>query len=403
MPWQPVSTMDQKAQFIRDYYHQRFATMSELCRHYDIARKTGYKFVHQFEANGRSGLLEKSRRPHGCPWATPDKQIDGIVMLRLRHPSWGGRKLVKVLQKRHPQTEWPAPSTVTLILKRRGLVRRRPRRAPTPTHPRVEHVLATAPNHVWTADFKGHFRTGDGRYCYPLTVIDRFSRYLLDCHGMLTPDEHGTRRQFEHLFRVFGLPLVIRTDNGAPFASTGLAGLSHLSVWWMRLGILLDRIRPAHPEENASHERFHRTLKRDTARPPAGSCAAQQRRFNVFKPEYNYVRPHEGLNQIPPGDVYEPSPRPLPEVLPPVAYPGHFEVRRVGPSGSFSWNGTPVFATHVLRGVDIGFEEIDDGLWAVYFCAQRLGRFDERTKRLIATRRRRQTPNTAASAGPLGL
>jgi hypothetical protein len=199
------------------------------------------------------------------------------------------------------------------------------------------------------------------------------------------------------------LPPILRTDNGAPFASTGLAGLSHLSVWWMRLGITLDRIRPAHPEENGSHERFHRTLKRDTARPPAGSCAAQQRRFNVFAPEYNYVRPHEALGQVPPGDVYVPSPRSLPRQLPPVAYPGHFEVRTVGPSGNISWSGVAVFVSHTLRGQDIGFEEIDDSIWAVYFCAQRIARFDERTKRIHDTNRRRPGPNTAASAGPDGV
>jgi putative transposase len=402
MPWQPVSTMDQKIQFVRDYNRRTFPTMTELCAHYEIARKTGYKFVQRFEAEGRPGLAEKSRRPDGCPWATPEDQIDDIVALRTRHSSWGARKLVTVLKKRHPETAWAAPSTVSLILKREGLVTSRPRRSAAPTRPRVEQVVAAAPNHVWSADFKGHFRTGDGRYCYPLTVMDRFSRYLLDCHGMLAPDEDGTRRRFEHLFRLFGLPTILRTDNGAPFASTGLAGLSHLSVWWMRLGILLDRIRPAHPEENGSHERFHRTLKRDTARPPAGSCAAQQRRFHTFRPEYNYVRPHEALGQIPPGEVYAPSGRPMPAALPPIEYPGHFEVRRVGPSGNFSWSGVPVFATHVLRGQDLGFEEIDDGLWSVYFCAQRIARFDERTKRIEGTHKRRTPPSTAASADPQG-
>jgi transposase InsO family protein len=318
MPWQPVSTMDQKTQFVQDYYRELFPTMTELCEYYGIARKTGYKFIHQFEAHGRAGLAEKSRRPHGCPWATPDDQVARIVGLRDRHPSWGARKLLAVLQNRHPTTEWAAPSTVSLLLKRQGLVRSRRRRAPVPARLRVPHVVAAAPNHVWTADFKGHFRTGDRRYCYPLTVMDRFSRYLLDCHGMLSPNELETRRRFEHLFRVFGLPTVVRTDNGAPFASTGLAGLSHLSVWWLRLGIVLDPIRPGHPEENASHERFHRTLKRETAQPPAGSCSAQQRRFNTFGPEYNHVRPHEALGQIPPGEVYEPSCRSMPAALPPL-------------------------------------------------------------------------------------
>jgi putative transposase len=402
MPWQPVSAMDQKLQFVHDHYRERFPTMSELCRHYGIARKTGYKFVERFDAEGRKGLAEQSRRPDKCPSATPRKQVKRILALRRRHRSWGARKLLRVLQRRHRATEWPAASTISLILKRAGLVKRRRCRAAVPTRLPVEHVVASAPNHVWTADFKGHFRTRDGRYCYPLTVMDRFSRFLLECHGMLAPTEEGTRRCFEQLFALYGLPTILRSDNGAPFASTGLAGLSHLSVWWMRLGILLDRIRPAHPEENGSHERFHRTLKRETTRPPAGSCPAQQRRFNSFRAEYNHVRPHEALDQVPPGDLYGPSPRPMPGVLPPIEYPGHFEVRRVGPSGNFGWHGVHVFASHVLRGQDIGFEEIDDGLWAVYFCAQRIARFDERAKRIQRTHERRTIPSHAASAGPQG-
>ncbi len=403
MPWKPVSTMDQKSQFVRDYYRELFPTMTELCEHYGIARKTGYKWVERFAADGRAGLGERSRRPHTCPWATPEDQVAHLVALRMRHPSWGARKLLAILQRRHPRTPWAAPSTASRLLKQQGLIRHRRHRAPLPARLRVPHVVATAPNHVWTADFKGHFRTRDRRYCYPLTVMDRFSRYLLDCHGLLSPNEEQTRERFAHLFRTFGLPTVLRTDNGAPFASSSLGGLSHLSVWWLRLGIGLDRITPGHPDENASHERFHRTLKRDTARPPAGSCRAQQRRFNTFAPEYNYLRPHEALGQTPPGDLYEPSGRSLPAVLPPVEYPGHFEVRRVGPSGCFSWRQVHIFVSHALRGEDLGFEEIDDGLWALYFCAQRLARFDERTERILPTHDRSAKATTAASAGPLGL
>lgn len=403
MPWQPVSTMDQKLAFVHDYFRRTFPTMTELCAHYEIAPKTGYKLVHRFEASGRSGLIERSRRPHSCPDATPARLIDAIIGVRRRHPTWGAAKLRRILESRDPRTAWPAPSTIALVLKRNDLVQPRKRRPRVQRAARTTHVVATLPNHVWTADFKGQFRTADARYCYPLTVMDRFSRFLLECHGLLRPTEEATRRCFERLFAVFGLPTILRTDNGAPFASTGLAGLSHLSVWWIRLGITLDRIRPGHPEENGSHERFHRTLKRETARPPAGSCAAQQRRFAAFRPEYNYVRPHEALGQVPPGDRYEPSPRTLPMRLPPVEYPGHFEVRSVGPSGNIGWDGVHVFVSHTLRGQRIGFEEIDDGIWAVYFCAQRIGRFDERTKQLQGTHQRRRILRTAASAGPNGL
>ncbi len=402
MPWQPVSTMDQKLAFVNDYFRRTFPTMTELCAHYEIAPKTGYKFVHRFEANGRQGLLELSRRPHRCPDATVARVVDAIVELRERHPSWGAAKLRGVLQKRHRGTTWPAPSTIARILNRHGLVQPRHRRAHVPRAAHVAHVVAEAPNHVWTADFKGQFRTGDGRYCYPLTVMDRFSRFLLECQALLRPSEDATRRCFERLFTVFGLPTILRTDNGAPFASSGLDALSHLSVWWMRLGITLERTRPGHPEDNGSHERFHRTLKRETARPPAGSCAAQQRRFAAFGPEYNYVRPHEALGQVPPGDQYRPSSRSLPTRLPPVEYPGHFEVRSVGASGNIGWNGDHVFVSHTLHGQRLGFEEIDDGIWAVYFCAHRIGRFDERAKQLQGTHQRRRPSHNAASAGPDG-
>ncbi len=261
-------------------------------------------------------------------------------------------------------------------------------------------MRAAWPNAVWTTDFKGQFLTRDRRYCYPLTVMDAYSRYLLECHGMLQPTGLTTRERFTRLFEVFGLPEVIHSDNGTPFASTGLAGLSRLSVWWLQLGIALDRSRPAHPQDNASHERFHRTLEAETAAPPEANCRRQNEAFDRFGWEYNYERPHEALNFAVPGDLYEPSPRPLPRRLQPPEYPGHWEVRTVTSNGCVKWHCDWVFLTNVLAGHRVGFERVDEELWAVYFGALPIGRFNERERHVYETYERPLLP--AASAGSLG-
>lgn len=377
MSWHLVSAMDARVQFIADYRRQTFS-MTELCRRYGISRQAGYETLERYHAHGAAGLAAQSRRPAHSPNATDAERVKLITGLRTRHPSFGPRKLLRVLRRRHRCSQWPAPSTVALILKRAGLItpRRRPIAARRPLAP--VRLVPMAPNELWSVDFKGQFRTGDRRYCYPLTIADRFSRYLLECFGMLAPNETGTFARFQRVFEVYGLPDAIRSDNGVPFASTALAGLSHLSVWWLRLGIHLDRIRPGHPEENGGHEYMHRVLKGETARPPAACGGDQQRRFDAWRPIYNHVRPHEAIGQLVPGDLYRPSARSLPAHLPAIEYPGHFEVRRVT-DGAFSWHTRRVFLTHVLTGLPVGFEEIDDGLWTVYFCHQAIGRFDERT------------------------
>jgi len=378
MSWHLVSAMDARVQFVADYQRQAFS-MTELCRRYGVSRQAGYETLKRYQTCGAAGLAPQSRRPEHSPGATDGDIVKLLTGLRARHPSFGPKKLLRVLRRRHRRSDWPAASTVALILKREGLIAPRRRRAAHRVQLPTARIVPAAPNELWSVDFKGQFRTGDHRYCYPLTIADRFSRYLLDCHGMLSPSEVGTFARFRHVFEEFGLPDAIRSDNGVPFASTALAGLSHLSVWWLRLDIRLDRIRRGHPEENGSHEYMPRVLKRDTTRPPAATCARQQVRFDDFRPTYNYVRPHEALGQAVPGDLYRPSPRSLPAHLPEIAYPGHFEVRRVT-GGSFSWHTQAVFLTHVLSGHPIGLEEIDDGVWTVYFCHQPIGRFDERSK-----------------------
>ncbi len=398
MPWQSSTPMDQRLQFVADYQRDSFS-MSELCERYGVSRKTGYKWLAYYEVEGPAGLADHSRRPHRTPVATPAALCDDLMALRREHPTWGAKKLLARLAKRAPDRPWPARSTACGLLKRAGMVRQR-RAERRRARPPSDRVVPAYPNAVWTTDFKGHFRTGDHRYCYPLTVMDGFSRFLLDCHGMLRPTWRETQRRFTRLFEMFGVPAVIRSDNGTPFASTALAGLSQLSVWWLQLGIALDRITPAHPEENGAHERFHRTLKAETARPPASTCRAQQDRFDRFGWEYNHERPHEALGLVPPAERYEPSGRPLPARLLPPEYPGHWEVRRVGSNGCFKWHSEWVFLTNVLAGHPIGFEEVDDGLWTVCFGPLPIGRFDERERQIYETYERPLQP--AASTGSVG-
>jgi putative transposase len=269
------------------------------------------------------------------------------------------------------------------VLRRHGLIVARPRRRRVP---HGSHALASigGPNATWTTDFKGEFRTADRVYCYPLTLRDGFSRYVLRCDALATRGYRATRRCFEHAFADYGLPERIRSDNGTPFAGPGLGRLSQLNVWWMRLGIVPERIALGHPEQNGSHEQFHAVLKAETARPPAANRRAQQRRFGAFCREYNMERPHERLDDRPPATCYRPSPRPLPARMSPLEYPGHMEVRRVSCVGSISWRGVPVFLTEVLRGEDVAFEEVDDGVWTLQFASLILGRFDERTRAISA-------------------
>jgi transposase InsO family protein len=382
-----MSISEQRAAFVADYRRDLWS-MTELCARYAVARKTGYKWVARHEAEGRGGLEDRSRCPRTQPTAVSSAVTAAIVAMRQQHPRWGPRKLRARLQRQDPTAVWPARSTVAKILHRAGLVDPVGRRVRPTASPHRGPLIATGPNDIWTTDFKGQFKTGDGRYCYPLTVLDRFSRFALDCYGLAAPTANDTRRRFLRLFHTYGLPAVLRSDNGTPFASTGLAGLSRLAVWWLRLGIQLDRITPGHPQENGSHERFHRTLKAETACPPAATVRQQQARFDAHRREYNEERPHEALNDQPPATHYRPSSRPMPTRLVAPDYPRHWEIRRVGSNGCIAWHSTVVFLTSALESEDVGFEPIDDGLWVIYLAAQALGRFDERTCTVLPTQER---------------
>ena len=380
MPWRETSPMDQRTRFIADHLRET-QTITELCDRYGVSRKTGYKWIARYLRLGPAGLEEHSRRPHRAPNQTADEIVAAILEARQRHPGWGGKKLRALLQRRHPRWTLPGRSTVCDILRRHGLVptRRQRRRL---GHPGKPTTIMGAPNAVWCADYKGQFKTGDGRYCYPLTVTDGFSRFLLGCQGLGSTAGAEAQPVFTRLFKEYGLPLRIRTDNGVPFATTTLARLSKLSAWWVRLGILPECIEPGRPDQNGRHERMHRTLKAATTRPAAGSLGAQQRRFNAFREEFNHVRPHEALEQQTPAACYYPSPRPMPDRLPPLEYPDRFEVRYVSANGGIRWNHRWVNVSTVCVGEYVGLEEIDDGIWNVYFGPLRLGRLLERHMRI---------------------
>lgn len=395
MPWSETSPMDQRLQFIADV--QRDEDFSNVCRRYGISRKTGYKWCERYATHGVAGLVDASRRPHTSPNASDPASVAALLELRRRHPHWGGKKLVTVLARRDPTWAAVAPSTAAALLKRHGLIATPRRRRPL-GHPGRPTPLLSEPNGTWTTDFKGQFRTQDGRLCYPLTIADGATRYVLAVRALHSVRTTETRPMFVRTFREYGLPQRIRSDNGVPFATTALGRLSPLSVWWIRLGILPELIEPGHPEQNGRHERMHRTLKRETLRPPAATLRAQQRAFDRFQEEFNTERPHEALQQATPAACYTASPRAYPARVPPLEYPAQCEVRRVSVNGGIRWHNHWVNVSHVLGGEYIAFDEVDDGLWTVHFGGLLLGRFHERLLRIedahgdLARTRRRSAP-----------
>lgn len=379
MPWMETNPVKERQQFIEDFESQQW-TMSELCEHYGVSRTTGYKWLGRHQTAGPAALQDRSRAPRSCPHKTSEEVVRLILQDADKY-GWGARKVLKRLSVRHPGLELPARSTVFDILERHGRVKHKRRRRHY-QHPGAVPITTAAPNDVWTADFKGQFRTRNGVYCYPLTIVDHHSRYLLGCEGQLSVKTELTKPVFLRLFRQVGLPLAIRTDNGAPFASTGIHGLTSLNVWWMQLGIVHQRIEPASPQQNGAHERMHRTLKARTTRPPSANLNKQQLAFNRFRREYNEERPHESLADEVPASVWKPSPRRYPDRIRPPEYPGHFEVRRVSEAGTFRINSSQLFLSQPLINEYIGLQEVDDGVWDIVYYNTLLGRVDERTKRI---------------------
>lgn len=374
MPWHEGLPMDQRLEMMREY-ELGLDSMVELAARYGVTAKTGFKWLRRYRGAGALGLLEHSRRPHGNALAFPIATRAVLLEARRAHPTWGADKLLAWVAARQPGVRLPKRATVCDLLRREQLVAPRRRRS----RPAASGRALTAPlvpNALWTIDFKGQFRVGDGTVCYPLTLRDAASRFVLRCDSCRAPETEVTHARCELAFRKYGLPDAIGSDNGSPFGSTAPRRLSRLAVWWTRLGIAIVRIRPGHPEDNGSHEQFHRVLKAETARPPAPTLEAQQRRFRAFCREYNDERPHAAHGQRPPTALYVPSERVFPSRLPALEYPGHYEIRRVMSNGCVKWRGQVVYLTEVLADEQIGWDETDDDLWTIYFGPLLLGTFD---------------------------
>ena len=371
MPWSASSLMDERLIFIAACLCKE-ASFGEVCLRHGISRKTGYKWLKRYEAEGASGLRDVSSARHTQVHTIAPAVAERLIALRRARPSWGPRKLLARLVLDDvatgcAATDWPAASTVGELLRRAALTRRRARPACT-IGTKTALTAPDAPNQSWAVDFKGWFRTGDGLRCEPLTVTDGFSRYLIICKAM--PQITGACVQPELIaaFRRHGMPRALRSDNGNPFASAGgLAGLSRLSVWLLTLGIWPDRIDPGRPDQNGRHERMHRVLHEDAASPPSATLAAQQQRLDVWRADYNSYRPHEALGQRCPAAVYAPSPRVYPECVPEWDYPADHHIRRVGSKGYIKWRDATIYLTEALQGQTVALAQGDDGDWAVRF------------------------------------
>lgn len=379
MPWKEAGPMLERVRFIDDYL-SGFYSISELALRYGVSRKTLHKWLARHDVDGLNGLVDRSRAPTCSPQRTTDDVADQIVAFRKRFPFMGPRKIIARLTELHPEIDWPAASTAGDILAAAQLVRHRRRRNP-PAHPLRTRSTPKAPNDLMTTDYKGQFLLRNRRYCYPLTIADYISRYILACDAFSSTEYPHTRRTFERVFRTYGLPRSILSDNGSPFGSPGLGRLSRLSLWWIRLGISVERIVPGHPEQNGAHERMHQTLKAETTRPPEATIDRQQVRFDRFVHDFNHERPHEALGQKRPSTIYTPSTRPYPESLPPIEYPGHLEIRKVDDRGTIRWKNEKLFLSHTLNGEFVGLEEIDDGAWSLFYGSTLLARFDERERK----------------------
>jgi len=373
MPFRESSAVEQRIGLFREYETGAFS-VTELCARHGISRETFYVWKRRREGGEPDWFEERSHAVQSCPHATAGRLADRIIATRVRFPHFGPKKIKAWLEQGRPEVDWPAASTIGDILKREGLVEARRRRRRAIAQGEVV-AAASRPNEEWAIDFKGWFRTRDGRRCDPLTITDTASRFLIEVR-IVDPTGAGVRSAMERVFKDIGLPDAIRSDNGAPFGSTGAGGLSTLSVWWLKLGIEPRYIRPANPQDNGRHERMHRTLKAETSKPPAKTAAEQQRRFDTFRRHFNEQRPHEALDQKPPVKRWQPPSRALPGRLDDPWYDSNHEVRRVRPTGEIKWRGDYVFVGEALAGECVGLCEHDTGGHIVRFCGRDLGMID---------------------------
>ena len=394
MPFRETCVLDETLRFVTAYLAGD-ETMTDLCARYGISRTWGYELVKRYRTFGATGLVPRSRAPLRHGRAMAREVAMAILELRSQRPRWGPKKLRAVLERDHPELAWPAASTIGDLLRRHGLSQpRRRRRRPLP----LERPFAPvrAPNDLWCIDFKGWFRTGDGQRCDPLTLSDADSRFLLLCRHV-SPDTAGVAPLVDAAMKQYGLPLAIRSDNGPPFAGRGAGGLTRLAVKWIKLGIRIERTDPAAPQQNARHERMHATLKAETAAPPASTIAAQQRRFQRFRADFNTQRPHEALGQNTPDSRYQPSSRPYPRRIEDPVYDADHAVRRVRSNGQIKWRGEHIFLSEALIGEPVGIAQTQTGDWIVRFADTPIALIDPKQNKLTPiapARPGRQSQNT---------
>lgn len=383
LPWHETDRYTEQRRFIERWL-EGGVTVSALCGQFGISRKTAYKRIRRYLAFGFDGLGDRSRAPRSIPHKTPAEVEQLLIDARLKY-RYGPKKLLDIVLNESPGLDLPALSTIGDILKRAGLVRPR-RRVRRKSQAWADPLTRSdVPGEVWCADLKGWFNTGDGMRCDPFTLTDYASRYLLACRPVTSPWHAGVRKEMERVFREHGLPQAIRTDNGAPFASTGLGGLTTLSAWWVKLGIVPERIERGHPEQNGRHERMHRTLKEATASPPSASARAQQKTFDRFRDEFNNQRPHEALGQKRPAEVHRPSPRQYPSRIREPGYPDDAQVRKVRTNGEIKWRGGMVFVSGALCGEPVGLRQEDEHHWGILFGPLHIGLLDERDNKVLHT------------------
>ena len=373
MSWNQVNVLAERVRFARSALSEE-QSFAALCRTFGISRRIGYKWLERFEAEGRAGLEDRSRAPHRQARQCAPRWKERVLRLRRRHPRWGAKKLRAVLARQHRRAAVPAVRTLMQWIAEAGLVAPRPHRARRgPALPWPPLTVPTRANEVWTMDFKGWFRTGDGRRADPLTVRDLHSRFALGICVLPNQEAAGVRRFCHRLFARFGLPKIIRTDNGTPFAGTGALGLSQLSLGWLRLGIKVEFTRRARPGDNAAHEQFHRVLKAEAVNPPAATAQQQQKRIDTWVRHYNRKRPHEALGQRPPASAYRRSARRMPAQVAEVRYPKSWAKRRVRQPGTIKWQGRERFIGRAFAGQWVGLKALEPGVWKVRFAHLSVG------------------------------
>lgn len=381
MPWKEATKLSERAELIRKWKSGLYR-ITELAEQFDVSRPTVYEWIERYSLEGEAGLIERKSIPKTCPHRTPEPIAAKIIEAKKQHPEWGPAKVIDFLRIEEAGARWPSGSTAGEILDRVGLVARRRRRNRNVVRT-GQRLQARESGEMMTADHKGQFRMRNHEYCFPVTINDPVSRYIYAIDGKRSTNGHDTRQTFERVFREYGVPSFMGTDNGSPFScSRALGGLSTLSVWWIKIGITPVRIHPGCPWENGVHERMHRTLKAATARPPGANLSDQQKRFDAFRHEFNTVRPHEALDGRRPADLLRSCARSYPRRILQIEYPGHYEARAVRPTGMIKWQGDELFVSESLAGERVGLIEIADGIWSVHFASMELGRYDERTRKI---------------------